>query len=242
MATGEEKGVTVNEMVLRIDGRDVRAPAGATILEAAKLNGILIPTLCHLDGLCEAGVCRVCLVEVKGEVVPACVRPAAAGMEVETKTERVKELRRTVVELLFAERNHICAVCVSNGHCELQDLANEVEMHSVRVPYVYPRLPLDATHPRFLIDHNRCVLCGRCVRVCAEVEGAHTWGTGERGVRARMITDLAVDWGKAESCTGCGKCVQVCPTGAIVLKGKAAAEMEKDPGLVAELVERRGLA
>ena len=230
----------MDEMVLRIDGREVRAPAGATILEAARANGIDIPTLCHLDGLCEVGVCRVCLVEVKGEVVPACVKQAQAGMEVETKTERVKALRRTVVELLFAERNHICAVCVSNGHCELQDLACEVEMHSVRVPYAYPRLALDATHPRFLVDHNRCVLCGRCLRVCAEVEGARTWGIGQRGVEARMITDLAVDWGKAQSCTACGKCVQVCPTGAIVHKGKAGSEMVKEPELVTELVERRG--
>jgi bidirectional [NiFe] hydrogenase diaphorase subunit len=160
-------------------------------------------------------------------------------MEVETKTERVKELRRTVLELLFAERNHICAVCVSNGHCELQDLACELEMQSVRVPYVYPRLALDASHPRFLVDHNRCVLCGRCVRVCAEVEGAHTWGIGRRGVRARVITDLDVEWGEAKSCTGCGKCVQACPTGAIVLKGKAQAEMVKDAELVPDLVERR---
>ncbi len=230
----------MEEIVLRIDGREVRAPAGATILEAATANGIRIPTLCHLDGLCEAGVCRICLVEVKGEVLPACVRQVQPGMEVETKTDRVRGLRRTVLELLFAERNHLCAVCVSNGHCELQDLACELEMHSVGVPYAYPRLPLDATHPRFLVDHNRCVLCGRCVRVCAEVEGAHTWAFGERGVEARVITDLAVDWGEAVTCTSCGKCIQVCPTGAIVLKGKAAAEMVKEPELVSELVERRG--
>ena len=229
----------MEEIVLRIDGKEVRVPAGATILQAAQRNGIDIPTLCHLDGLCDVGVCRVCLVEVKGQIVPSCVTPVAPGMEVETKTERVKALRRTIVELLFAERNHICAVCVSNGHCELQDLANEVEMHSVRVPYAYPRLALDASHPRFIVDHNRCVLCGRCLRVCTYVEGAHTWGVGQRGVQARMITDLAVDWGKAESCTSCGKCLQVCPTGAIVEKGRAGSEMVKEPQIVGTLVERR---
>jgi len=172
--------------------------------------------------------------------VTACTMQVADGMEILTQTETIKEYRRTILELLFAEGNHVCSFCVSNGDCELQDLACELEMHSVRVPYRYLRNRIDATHPRFLIDRDRCVLCGRCVRVCAEVEGAHTWGFAERGSLARVITDLAVDWGEAESCTGCGKCVEVCPTGAIVRKGVSNAEMKKERELVAQLTERRG--
>ena len=132
-----------------------------------------------------------------------------------------------ILELLFAERNHVCSVCVANGHCDLQILALKLGMTHVHFPYQYPRLPVDASHERFGIDHNRCILCTRCVRVCDEIEGAHTWDVMSRGVDCRVITDLTQPWGKSESCTGCGKCVQVCPTGALSEKGKSVAEMSK---------------
>jgi len=172
-------------------------------------------------------------------MVTSCTTEVIDGMEISTQTEKVRDYRKMILELLFAEGNHVCSFCVSNGGCELQDLACELEMHSVRIPYAYPRNRIDASHPQFLIDRDRCVLCGRCVRVCAEVEGAHTWGFGDRGSTARVITDLDVDWGDAESCTSCGKCVEVCPTGAIVFKGASNAEMKKDSNLVARLIERR---
>lgn len=229
----------MDSIEIRIDDEVIRTTRGKTILEVAKENGIRIPTLCHLDGLPDIGACRLCIVDVDGRIVTACTTAVRDGMTVNTQTEQVKELRRTILELLFAERNHICSFCVSNGHCELQDLACELGMDSVRVPYSYPKLSLDASHPRFIIDHNRCVMCARCVRVCSEVEGAKAWGIAYRGSKVRVITDLDVDWGDAESCTGCGKCVEVCPTGAIVLKGKATAEMEKHPELVEELQARR---
>ena len=228
------------EVRLWMDGKAVLASPGETILEVAKREGIFIPTLCHLDGLADIGVCRLCIVEVNGRITTSCTTKVQPDMKVNTNTPKLNDLRRTILELIFAERNHVCSICVSNGHCELQDLACKLGMEAVDVPYAYPRLPLDASHPRFIIDHNRCVLCGRCVRVCAEVEGAHTWGIAFRGKEARVITDLAVDWGDAETCTSCGKCVQACPTGAIVLKGKATGEMEKMPQLVSELTQRRG--
>ena len=132
-----------------------------------------------------------------------------------------------ILELLFAERNHICAVCVSNGHCDLQDLAKRSAVTHVRYAYRYPALPFDGSHRRFRLDHNRCILCTRCVRVCDEIEGAHTWDVMGRGINARVITDLNQPWGESESCTSCGKCVQVCPTGALSEKGKAVGEMTK---------------
>lgn len=232
-------GDLVDKLRVKIDGRTILAAPGKTILEVAEQNGIHIPTLCHLDGLRDVGSCRLCIVDLYGQLVTSCTTKVADGMEIGTQTETVRAYRRTILELLFAEGNHVCSFCVSNGGCELQDLACELGMHSVRVPYTYRRERVDATHPRFLIDRDRCVLCGRCVRVCQEVEGAHTWGFAERGVAARVITDLAEPWGTAESCTSCGKCVEVCPTGAIACKGASNAEMRKHPELVAELTERR---
>jgi bidirectional [NiFe] hydrogenase diaphorase subunit len=167
--------------------------------------------------------------EVKGvnKLLPACVTRIQENMEVTVNSERLARYRRQILELLFAERNHVCSVCVSNGHCELQAMALSLGMTHVHYPYQYPKLPVDASHERFVVDHNRCILCTRCVRVCDEIEGAHTWDVMARGAGCRVITDLTEPWGASESCTGCGKCVQVCPTGALSEKGKSVAEMSK---------------
>jgi bidirectional [NiFe] hydrogenase diaphorase subunit len=218
-----------NVRTLKVDERDVGAHEQQTILEVAAENGIVIPTLCHLDGLSDVGACRLCLVEVKGarRLLPACVTRVEEGMEVTTNSETLLEYRKMILELFFSERNHICSVCVSNGNCELQSLAQSLKVDHIRVPYRHPRLPVDASHQRFVADHNRCILCTRCVRVCDEIEGAHTWDLMGRGVQAMVITDLHQPWGESESCTNCGKCVQVCPTGALVEKGRSVAEMTK---------------
>lgn len=217
-------------LTLKIDGQEVGARSGDTILTVARENEIHIPTLCHLDGLSSLGACRLCLVEVTGanRLLAACVTAVREGMAVTTRSERLQTYRRKLLELFFSERNHVCAVCVSNGHCELQDLADTLGMTHVRYDYLYPQAPIDASHPRFSADHNRCILCLRCVRACEEIEGAHTWDVMGRGIEARVITDLNQPWGESESCTGCGKCVQVCPTGALTEKGRAVAEMVKN--------------
>ena len=214
---------------LQIDGQDVGAREDQTILEVAQENGIYIPTLCHVDGLTEVGACRVCLVEIKGspKLLPACVTKVQEGMEVVVNSERLTNYRRVIVEMLFSERNHICSVCVTNGHCELQTLAQKLGISHITVPYRHPRLTVDASHQRYMLDHNRCILCTRCVRVCDEIEGAHTWDLDGRGVSSRVITDLKRPWGESETCTACGKCVHVCPTGALFEKGKSVAEMSK---------------
>ena len=232
----------VRVKTLVIDGRDVSARETSTVLEAAQEEGIFIPTMCHLEGLSEIGACRLCLVEIKGinKLLPACVTRVEEGMEVTTHSERLDRYRRTVLELLFAEGNHVCSVCVANGHCELQALAQRLGMDHVRVPYVAPRRPIDASHQRFTFDPNRCILCTRCVRVCDEVEGAHTWDVMGRGVGSRVISDLNEPWGASTTCTSCGKCVQVCPTGALVEKGKSVAESVKHPGFLPYLKRMRG--
>lgn len=214
---------------LRIDDVQVSASADQTVLDVARENEIPIPTLCFLEGLSEVGGCRLCLVEVKGstKLQPACVTRAREGMEIVTHSPRLDSYRKQILELIFTERNHICSVCVANGNCHLQDMATWLGMDHVRYPYLNPKVPVDFSHELFGMDQNRCILCTRCVRVCAEIEGAHTWDIRNGGINSRVFTDFNEPWGEATSCTSCGKCVNVCPTGALFKKGKAVGESAK---------------
>jgi bidirectional [NiFe] hydrogenase diaphorase subunit len=232
----------VQVTTLSIDGKDVGGRADETILEIARENGIEIPTLCQVDGLSTVGACRLCIVEVNGtnKLLPACTTRVVDGMEVTAHSDRLAEYRKLIVELLFAEGNHICSVCVANGNCELQSLAQQLGVDHIRFPYLNGKRRVDASHERFVMDHNRCILCTRCVRVCDEVEGAHTWDVMGRGTDARVITDLAQPWGDSDTCTSCGKCVSICPTGALFEKGKAVTEMVKERDLLPSLLVMRG--
>lgn len=224
-------------VTLRIDGRDCGAREDQTILEVARENGIKIPTLCHFKGLHPVGACRICMVEVAGapRPLPACCTKAVEGMRVSTETPALHNSRRLIVEMMLSEGNHVCAVCVVNGHCELQELALALGVDHLEMPALYPKREVDASHPRFTLDRNRCVLCSRCVRICGEIEGAHTWDIMGRGLGSAVISDLNQLWGEAESCTSCGKCVRACPTGALFERGKAVGEgkatTRQHPGL-----------
>ena len=162
------------------------------------------------------------------KLLPACTTKVSEDMDVQTDSERLRKYRKMILELLLAERNHVCAVCVSNGHCELQTLAYSQGVDHDRYEYRFPKWEVDTTHPLFGMDHNRCILCTRCVRVCWHVEGAGTKNVSGRGARAQIITDLFQPWGEAESCTDCGKCVMSCPTGALFCRGATVGEMERD--------------
>jgi bidirectional [NiFe] hydrogenase diaphorase subunit len=230
------------KLSIRIDGEYVAAQEGQTILEVARASGKYIPTLCWLENITAVGACRLCIVEVAGinRLLPACTTPVQDGMSVTTNSERLKQYRRIALEFLFSERNHQCAVCVSNNHCELQAMALRLGVTSVRYPYAFPKLPVDSSHQRYVLDHNRCILCTRCVRVCSEVEGAHVWDVSSRGIKSMVVCDMNRPWGQSAGCTSCGKCVQVCPTGALAEKGFGVEEMVKHDSKVTRLAARRG--
>jgi bidirectional [NiFe] hydrogenase diaphorase subunit len=227
---------------IRIDGELVKAEEGQTLFEVAQRAGKTIPGLCQMKGLTSVGACRLCVIELAGvnKMLPSCTTPAQEGMSIVTQSPRLTSYRKMVLELLFAEGNHICAVCVSNNHCELQALAQKLGVTSVRYNYAYQSRPIDLTHPRFVLDHNRCILCTRCVRVCREVEGARVWDVMSRGTASRITAEMNRAWGDARTCTSCGKCVQVCPTGALAEKGFAAGEMRKSTEAVVQLASKRG--
>ena len=217
-----------------IDGQETMAHEGETILDVAERIGVRIPRLCYLEGLSAWGGCRLCLVEVADDprYRLSCATPVVAEMEVTTKNWELHNHRRRIVEMLFAEGNHICAVCVSNGDCELQDLAAETDVDHIHYDFQHPDATVDASHPKYVLDRERCVLCTRCVRVCDEIEGAHVWDVAGRGSGSMLVAELSKPWGESPSCTWCGKCVLVCPTGALAFKGRAVGEMRHDPAVI----------
>lgn len=239
----------MDELTITINGNKAVAGRGDSILEACKKNGVELLTLCHLEGLKEVGACRLCLVEVEGvnKLLPACTTKVTTNMQIMTETEKIKSYQRITVELFFAERNHVCAVCVANGSCELQELGYKVGMDHIRYPFLFPKCEIDSSHPSFVLDHNRCILCTRCIRACAEVEGAFNWNVMNRGSHTRVISDFNTPWGESSTCTSCGKCVHACPTGALWMKDlqqgsqQLSSEKSKHPEMLAELMRKRTL-
>lgn len=232
--------MNIGNVKLKIDDVEVEVREGTTILEAARANGITIPTLCTLEGCTPYGGCRLCVVEVHGspKLFAACVTPVNMGMEVVTNTDKLKEYRKMALQLILSERSHICSVCVANNSCELQKLANELGVDHVMFEREWPREHVDSTHEFLVLDRNRCILCTRCIRVCDEIEGVHTLDLMNRGKDSQVIVDLDEPWGESTSCTSCRKCAKVCPVGAIYVESKPLSET-KDKNIAKFVLSRR---
>lgn len=208
---------------LTINQKEIEVSEGTTVLKAAKEAGIHIPTLCDHPHLVPYGGCRLCVVEVAGArtLQPSCTLPVSQGMVVQTDTPKTAEARKFVLTLLFSERNHFCMYCqMSGGDCELQNAAYGEEMTHWPLQPNWQPYPMDASHPHFVLDHNRCILCRRCIRACSELVGNSTLGMQERGAANILVADLNVPLGES-TCISCGTCVQVCPTGALIDRASA---------------------
>jgi formate dehydrogenase major subunit len=215
--------ITINE-------KQIEVPEGTTVLRAAEMAGIYIPRLCDHKELTPYGGCRLCIVEVQGVRVPmaSCTLPVNNGMVINTETEALKKSRKFVLSMLFSERNHFCPFCqVSGGDCELQNAAYHEEMTHWPIQPGWNNFVVDTSHPYFVLDNNRCILCRRCVRACAEMAGNFTLSIAERGAKSMIVADTDIPLGES-TCIKCGSCVQVCPTGAIIDRTTAYQLHDKD--------------
>src|SRR5512139_1733189 len=215
---------------ITINGKQMEVPEGTTVLRAAEMAGIYIPRLCDHKALTPYGGCRLCLVEVQGVRVPmaSCTLPVNNGMVVNTESEALNKSRKFVLSMLFSERNHFCPFCqVSGGDCELQNAAYHEEMTHWPIQPGWNNFVVDTTHPYFVLDNNRCILCRRCVRACGELAGNFTLSVAERGAKSLVVADTDIPLGES-TCIKCGSCVQVCPTGAIIDRTSAYQLHDKD--------------
>ena len=204
---------------LTINNKKVEVPDGTTILEAARKGGIRIPTLCYFEKLQAIGACRVCLVEIEGarDLAASCVMPVAEGMKVKTNSKRVRDARRTVVELLLSEHDGDCQTCNRNDDCELQALARELGIQDVRYPGERSGKKSDHSTPALERDSAKCVMCRRCVTVCGEIQGVSALFPQNRGFKTVIGPAFCKDLDSV-ACVQCGQCAAVCPVGAITEK------------------------
>lgn len=202
---------------IKINGADVSAPQGSTILEAARLANIDIPTLCFLKDVNEIGACRICVVEVKGarSLVASCVYPINEGMEIFTNTPKVLASRKKTLELILSDHNRDCLSCIRSGDCELQRLCKALKVEDTgKYDGAHNEFPIDDSAAHMYRDNNKCILCRRCSSTCEAVQGIGVIGANERGFATNISSAFGMGLGET-SCVSCGQCIAVCPTGAL---------------------------
>lgn len=207
-----------NLLEFSIDGVKCMASDGSTIIDAARQNNIYIPSLCNLEGVPPKGSCRLCSIKINGRLMTACTTKVTQDMEVENISPELNGLRKSIIEILFVEGNHFCPSCEKSGDCELQALAYHYKMDVPRFPYFFPLRSIDSTHPKIIKDHNRCILCKRCVRAVKDKNGKSIFAFLHRGFETKIYVDPDL----ADNLTDklAEKAVDVCPVGAILKRGR----------------------
>ncbi len=202
----------------QLDGQEVPFADGQTVLQAALAAGRYIPHLCYHPEFKPHGSCKVCTVKVGGRTASACTMPAENGMQIESNTEELNALRRTLVQMLFVEGNHFCPSCEASGNCQLQATAYELQMMTPRFNQLFPDRPLDGSHPDILLDFNRCILCELCVRASSEVDGKHVFALAGRGITKHLIVNSESGLLRDTNMALEDKATEVCPVGVILKK------------------------
>jgi len=201
-----------------IDGKPCQASGTSLLVAAAAENGVYVPTLCNYPGIPPKGSCRICTVRIDGRLATACTTRVLPGMAVQVMTPELEEFRAAVVEILFAEGNHLCPSCEKSGSCELQALGYRYHMTTPRFPYAFPRRTVEAWHPKILKDHNRCILCKRCIRGIHNADGKSIFAFGRRG--DRLVINLDPETSRDVTDDLVRQAAEMCPVGAILRKGQ----------------------
>ena len=204
-------------VTITIDGTAIEATMGQTILEAADQAGIYIPRLCSHPDLKPIGSCRVCTVMCDGRPQAACVKPVMDGMVIENETPELLQHRRNIIDMMFVEGNHFCMFCEKSGLCELQALAYRFGITAPQYPFQFPEKDVDASHPDILLDHNRCIMCARCVRASQELDGKNVFQSIGRGFERKIGVDGEKALGDTDMAVT-DRAAELCPVGCIIKK------------------------
>jgi [NiFe] hydrogenase diaphorase moiety small subunit len=211
----------MNEITFSIDGKACSARPGQTIVEAARANGVYIPTLCHYEGLHPVGSCRICTVRSGGRYMASCTQIVLEGMAIENTAPDLEDMRRAIIEMLFVSGNHLCPSCEKSGNCELQALAYRYQMLAPRFPYLWPVRAVDAAAPLIMLDRNRCIQCLRCVRGIRSKDGRKVFASVNRGCRVKIEVDRKLAALLSEE--DARRAMDSCPVGAILRKERGFA-------------------
>ncbi|HEC42944.1 MAG TPA: 2Fe-2S iron-sulfur cluster binding domain-containing protein [Bacteroides sp.] len=207
-----------NKVKFVIDGKECQSDEGKYLVEAAKDNGVYIPTLCNYEGLKPKGSCRICTVKINGRLATACTSPVHEGMKIENYTAELNEVRKEIIELLFVSGNHFCPACEKSGNCELQALGYRYEMMAPRFPFAFPIREVDASYPRIIKEQNRCILCKRCMRGIKDEDGKSYFAYKNRGKDSLVVADRKLM--SAMSPDKAKEAMEICPVGSILVREK----------------------
>lgn len=234
--------MTAETFSFTVDGVEIEASQGQSVIEACDIAGIYIPRLCYHPELKTTGTCRVCTCKINGRNAAACLTPAMKGMAIENETPTLTADRRAVIEMLFVEGDHPCPYCVASGDCELQALGYRLGMIAPAQPYQWPDRKIDATHPDIYLDHSRCILCARCIEASRMEDGKTVFGFEGRGIAMRLNVDAAGGLGHTQM-AAVDKAAHVCPVACIVIKRESYqipnGERRFDKAIIGSDIEAR---